>query len=98
MAYVLTCGNHQSTREGAETKHLQPAIAGSNGLLAALMASQKVDAVAQPFLGEDGLNRVYLHERLDLQRCLRDEGIELPAVHTIEVLDAAINGTPLPLS
>jgi len=70
MAYVLTCGNHQSTREGAETKHLQPAIAGSNGLLAALMASQNVDAVVQPFLGEDGLNRVYLHERLDARRCL----------------------------
>ena len=35
---------------------------------------------------------------MHLQRCLRDEGIDLPAVHTIEVLDAAINGTPLPLS
>jgi glycolate oxidase iron-sulfur subunit len=34
---------------------------------------------------------------MHLQRCLADEGIELPAVHTIEVLDAAINGTPLPL-
>ena len=34
---------------------------------------------------------------MHLQRCLRDEGIDLPAVHTIEVLDAAINGTPLPL-
>jgi glycolate oxidase iron-sulfur subunit len=35
---------------------------------------------------------------MHLQRCLRDEGIELPAVHTIEVLDAAISGTPLPLN
>jgi glycolate oxidase iron-sulfur subunit len=34
---------------------------------------------------------------MHLQRCLRDEGIELAAVHTIEVLDAAINGTRLPL-
>jgi glycolate oxidase iron-sulfur subunit len=34
---------------------------------------------------------------MHLRKCLSDEGIELPAVHTIEVLDAAINGTPLPL-
>jgi glycolate oxidase iron-sulfur subunit len=34
---------------------------------------------------------------MHLQRCLADEGIDLPAVHTIEVLDAAINGTALPL-
>jgi 2-methylcitrate dehydratase PrpD len=42
MAYVLTCGNHQSTRESAETKHLQPAVAGSNGLLAALLAGTRI--------------------------------------------------------
>jgi len=64
-AYTLTSGNHQSTREGAETKALQPAIAGSNGLLAALMAKGGLKGVSQPFLGEDGLGRVYLHDRLD---------------------------------
>lgn len=64
-AYTLTSGNHQSTREGAETKALQPAIAGSNGLLAALMAQNGLIGVANPFLGEDGLSRVYLHGKLD---------------------------------
>ena len=64
-AYTLTSGNHQSTREGAETKHLQPAIAAGNGLLAALMAQKGLAGVAHPFLGEDGLGRVYLHGKLD---------------------------------
>lgn len=64
-AYTLTSGNHQSTREGAETKALQPAIAGSNGLLAALMAQNGLVGVANPFLGEDGLSRVYLHGKLN---------------------------------
>ncbi len=67
-AYTLTSGNHQSTREGAETKALQPAIAGSNGLLAALMAKGGLKGVSQPFLGEDGLGRVYLHDKLDPPR------------------------------
>jgi 2-methylcitrate dehydratase PrpD len=67
-AYTLTSGNHQSTREGAETKHLQPAVAASNGLLAALMAANGLKGVAQPFLGEDGLSRVYLHGKLDPTR------------------------------
>ena len=67
-AYTLTSGNHQSTREGAETKHLQPAIAASNGLLAALMARNGLAGVAHPFIGEDGLSRVYLHGKLDPQR------------------------------
>jgi len=64
-AYTLTSGHQQSTREGAETKALQPAIAGSNGLLAALMAAGGLKGVSQPFLGEDGLGRVYLHDKLD---------------------------------
>jgi glycolate oxidase iron-sulfur subunit len=33
---------------------------------------------------------------MHLRRCLLDQGIDLPAVHTIEVLDAAINSTALP--
>jgi 2-methylcitrate dehydratase PrpD len=74
MAYVLTCGNHQSTREGAETKHLQPAIAGSHGVLAALLAMKEVSSPAQPFLGEDGLNRVYLRNRLDPSIALEQLG------------------------
>jgi 2-methylcitrate dehydratase PrpD len=75
-AYTLTSGNHQSTREGAETKHLQPAVAASNGLLAALMAVKGLAGVANPFLGEDGLSRVYLHGKLDPKRLEADLGEE----------------------
>jgi 2-methylcitrate dehydratase PrpD len=75
-AYTLTSGNHQSTREGAETKHLQPAVAASNGLLAALMAAKGLAGVAHPFLGEDGLSRVYLHGKLDPKRFKADLGAE----------------------
>lgn len=74
IAYSLTCGNHQSTREGAETKHLQPAFAAMNGFSAALMAEAGLGGVAQPFLGEDGLARVYLHDRLDAARVRRGLG------------------------
>lgn len=74
IAYALTCGNNQSTREGAETKHLQPAFAARNGFSAALMASAGLAGVAHPFLGEDGLSRVYLHDRLDQGRVLHGLG------------------------
>jgi len=72
IAYVLASGNHQSTREGAETKHLQPAIAASHGVLAAAMAAGGLAGVRQPFLGEDGLDRVYLRGRLDAERVVAD--------------------------
>lgn len=74
IAYTMTSGNHQSTREGAETKHLQPAIAAMNGFSAALMAEAGLIGVRSPFLGEDGLSRVYLHDRLDPVRVLRGLG------------------------
>ncbi len=74
VAYTLTSGNHQSTREGAETKHLQPAIAAMNGFSAALMATAGLAGVRCPFLGEDGLSRVYLRDRLDAARVLHGLG------------------------
>jgi 2-methylcitrate dehydratase PrpD len=74
VAYSFTSGNHQPTREGAETKHLQPAIAGSNGFTAALMAASGLRGVRQPFLGEDGLSRVHLRNRLEADRALQDLG------------------------
>ena len=74
IAYSFTSGNHQSTREGAETKHLQPAIAGANGFTAALMAAAGLRGVRHPFLGEDGLSRVYLRNKLDTARALQDLG------------------------
>ena len=68
IAYCLACGNHHSTREFAPTKHVQPGFAASNALLAALMAASGLDGVKQPFTGEDGLSRVYLHDSFDVQR------------------------------
>lgn len=70
IAYCLASGNHQSTREGAPTKHVQPGFAAGNAVTAALMASAGLDGVQQPLTGEDGLSRVYLHERLQPERVL----------------------------
>jgi 2-methylcitrate dehydratase PrpD len=76
IAYCLASGNHQSTREGAPTKHVQPGFAAANGLTAAMMASGGLSGVRLPVTGEDGLNRVYLHGRLDPSRAMRGLGAE----------------------
>ncbi len=68
IVYCLASGNHQSTREGAPTKHVQPGFAASNAILAALMAGSGLDGVQQPLTGEDGLSRVYLHDSFDAAR------------------------------
>jgi 2-methylcitrate dehydratase PrpD len=65
IVYCLACGNHQSTREGASTKHVQPGFAASNAILASLIASGELEGIKQPLTGEDGLSRVYLHNRFD---------------------------------
>ena len=74
IVYCFTSGNHQSSREGAPTKHLQPGIAAGNGVKAALMAQRGLVGVAAPFLGEDGFARTYLHGRFDPQRAVHDLG------------------------
>ncbi len=76
IVYCLASGNHQSTREGAPTKHLQPGFAAANAITAALMASAGLDGVKQPLTGEDGLSRVYLHELFDPTRAVRALGDE----------------------
>jgi len=76
IVYCFTSGNHQSSREGAPTKHLQPGIAAGNGLKAALMAARGLTGVQAPFLGEDGFVRAYLHGRFDADRALRGLGTE----------------------
>jgi 2-methylcitrate dehydratase PrpD len=70
VVYAYTSGNHQPTREGSETKHLQPGIAASNAVSAVLMARAGLQGVKQPFLGEDGLSRVYLRGRLEAEAVL----------------------------
>ena len=74
IVYCLASGNHQSTREGASTKHVQPGFAASNALLATLMAGGGLDGVKQPLTGEDGLSRVYLHDSFDARRAMADLG------------------------
>lgn len=74
IVYCLASGNHQSTREGAPTKHVQPGFAASNAVTAALMASRGLQGVAHPLTGEDGLARVYLHELFDGERAVRNLG------------------------
>lgn len=75
IVYCFTCGNHQSSREGAPTKHLQPGIAAGNGVKAALMAQRGLKGVSAPFVGEDGFARAYLHGRFDRDRALSDLGV-----------------------
>ena len=70
IVYCLASGNHQSTREGAPTKHVQPGFAAANAITAALMASGGLDGVKQPLTGEDGLSRVYLHDSFDPARAI----------------------------
>ena len=76
IVYCLASGNHQSTREGAPTKHVQPGFAAANAITAALMASGGLDGVKQPLTGEDGLSRVYLHGSFDPARAVRDLGAQ----------------------
>jgi 2-methylcitrate dehydratase PrpD len=76
IAYCHTCGNHQSSREGAPTKHVQPGIAAENGLKSALMAARGLRGVDLPFTGEDGFARVYLHGRFDAQRAFEGLGAD----------------------
>jgi 2-methylcitrate dehydratase PrpD len=76
IVYCLASGNHQSTREGATTKHVQPGFAASNALLAAQMAAAGLDGVQQPLTGEDGLARVYLHGEFDAARATANLGIQ----------------------
>ncbi len=76
IVYCLASGNHQSTREGAPTKHVQPGFAAANAITAALMASGGLPGVKHPLTGEDGLSRVYLHDRFDPARATRGLGME----------------------
>ena len=70
IAYCLASGNHESSREGAPTKHVQPGFAAANAVTSVLMASAGLAGVRQPLTGEDGLDRVYLHGKLDAARVL----------------------------
>jgi 2-methylcitrate dehydratase PrpD len=76
IVYCLASGNHQSTREGAPTKHVQPGFAAANAITAALMAHGGLPGVKHPLTGEDGLTRVYLHDRFDPARATRGLGTE----------------------
>lgn len=76
IVYCLASGNHQSTREGAPTKHVQPGFAAANAITAALMAHGGLPGVQHPLTGEDGLSRVYLHERFEPARATRELGTQ----------------------
>jgi 2-methylcitrate dehydratase PrpD len=79
IVYCFASGNHQSSREGAVTKHLQPGIAAANGLKAALTAQRGLGGVTAPFTGEDGFARVYLRGRFDPNRALHALGTQFEA-------------------
>lgn len=74
IVYCLASGNHQSTREGAPTKHVQPGFAAANAITAALMAGGGLPGVKHPLTGEDGLSRVYLRDLFDPARAVSGLG------------------------
>lgn len=74
IVYCMASGNHQSTREGAPTKHVQPGFAAAHAVTAALMGSAGLPGVKHPLTGEDGLSRVYLHDRFEPDRAVRGLG------------------------
>jgi 2-methylcitrate dehydratase PrpD len=74
IVYCLASGNHQSTREGLPTKHVQPGFAAANAITAALMACAGLEGVKRPLTGEDGLSRVYLRGCFDPARAIQDLG------------------------
>ena len=74
IVYCMASGNHQSTREGAPTKHVQPGFAAAHAVTAALMGSAGLPGVKHPLTGEDGLSRVYLHDRFEPERAVRGLG------------------------
>ncbi len=76
IVYCLASGNHQSTREGMSTKHVQPGFAAANAITAALMASGGLPGVKHPLTGEDGFSRVYLHDQFDPARAIRGLGTQ----------------------
>jgi len=76
IVYCLASGNHQSTREGASTKHVQAGFAAANAITASLMASGGLPGVKHPLTGEDGLSRVYLHDLFEPARATRGLGTE----------------------
>lgn len=74
IVYCLASGNHQSTREGMPTKHVQPGFAAANAITATLMACAGLQGTKHPLTGEDGLSRVYLHRCFDPARAIQDLG------------------------
>lgn len=77
IVYSRAAGNHQPTREGSPLKHLQPGFAAESGVVAAMLAQAELAGVRAPFLGEDGLARVYLRDRFDPERAVAGLGSDL---------------------
>ena len=92
IAYSLASGNHQSSREGASTKHAQPGFAAHNGVNAALMAVNGLDGVSEVFSGKDGMARVYLRGQFDAPRAVLDLG----AGHETEFETERLSFKPYP--
>ncbi len=72
IVYSQTAGNHQVTRDGAQTKAMQPGFAAQSALIAVQLAQRGVRGSKGTFEGGDGFLRVYLQDRFD-RKILRDE-------------------------
>ena len=65
IAYSQAAGGHQVTRDGAQTKRMQPGFAVRAALTAIAMTRKNVLGPRNVFEGADGLWRIYLQNRLN---------------------------------
>jgi 2-methylcitrate dehydratase PrpD len=72
IAYSQVAGNHQVTRDAAQTKRMQPGFAAMSALISVQLAKKGVRGVQNTFEGIDGFFRVYLQGRYD-RHVLRDQ-------------------------
>jgi 2-methylcitrate dehydratase PrpD len=65
IAYSQAAGGHQVTRDGAQTKRMQPGFAARAALTAIAMTKKGVVGPRNIFEGVDGLWRIYLQGRFN---------------------------------
>ncbi|MEN2738394.1 MmgE/PrpD family protein [Microbacterium sp. X-17] len=65
IVYSSAAGNHQVTRDASLMKRVQPSLAAQAAVVAVQLAARGVRGAQRVFDGEDGLFRVYLHDRVD---------------------------------
>lgn len=74
ITYSQTAGGHQVTRDGAQTKRMQPGFAARAALTSVAMTRKGVLGPRHFFEGVDGLWKIYLRNELDAAALRADLG------------------------